>query len=118
MTIEKNDDDARHAATFSLSAFPDFQLDIELPAGFRDVSFVNDSCPSFQNDDLDLLLFVDYADPAKREYPETERFSLIRTENGELPLHSNSHLLDTDDLNKIVEKIEEVRVEKENLPKP
>jgi hypothetical protein len=117
MSITKNDDEARHAATFSLSAFPDFTLDIELPEGFRDVSFANDTCPSFQHDELDLLLFIDYADPSDREHPETERFSLLRTENGELPVEPQAHLIDTDDLALVLQKIEEERAEKENRHK-
>jgi hypothetical protein len=115
--IQHNDDDARHAARFSLTAFPDFTLDIELPEGFRDVSFVNDQCPSFQHDELDLLLFVDYANPAEREYPETERFSLLRTEDGKLPVEHREHIVDTDDLALILQKIDEERATKENRPK-
>jgi hypothetical protein len=117
MTVTNINDEARRTVTFSLSAFPDFTLDIELPEGFRDVSFVNDPCPSFQHDELDLLLFVDYADPADREYPETERFSLLRTEDGKLPTEHQDHVLDTDDLTLILEKIEEERASKENQPK-
>lgn len=58
--------------------FPDFDASTmpEIPAGFDDVSWHNDACPSFLNETAGLILFVDYADPAKREFEDTERFSL------------------------------------------
>lgn len=55
-------------------SFPDFELGIVLPDDFVDISFKQDSCPSFQNKDLGLILFVDYMDCSKREHPLTNRF--------------------------------------------
>ncbi len=62
--------------------FPDFPAaDMpELPAFAIDSSWHNDSCPSFMiaGDAIGahVMLFVDYADKAKREFPDTERFSI------------------------------------------
>lgn len=58
--------------------FPDFDVATlpEIPAGFEDVSWHNDNCPSFYNEADGLILFVDYADASQREFPETKRFSL------------------------------------------
>lgn len=60
--------------------FPDFpEAEMpEVPRGFEDASWRNDSAPTFQNTELLLMLWVDYADPAKREFPECERFGLKR----------------------------------------
>jgi hypothetical protein len=58
--------------------FPDF--DDEPPAAwlaehsFEDVSWHNDVCPSWLCDVF--TLYVDYADPEKRDHPEAARFSL------------------------------------------
>jgi hypothetical protein len=56
--------------------FPDFPASDmpAIPAGWQDVSFRNDACPSFSKGVF--LLYVNYADPAKREFPETPRFSV------------------------------------------
>jgi hypothetical protein len=54
-------------ATNYRTAFPDFVLDIEVPAGFDDTSYRNDSCPSWVNARAGLHLFIDYQDPADRE---------------------------------------------------
>jgi len=56
--------------------FPDFPAaDMpKMPAGFRDDSFRNDTCPSFGSDVLCVSIFVDYADVAMREFSEGSRF--------------------------------------------
>lgn len=64
--------------------FPDFDLFTlpVIPAGWEDISWHNDSCPCLEiSKDEEtgnrIYLFVDFADPAKREVPESEnRFSL------------------------------------------
>lgn len=67
-----------------LTEFPDFDPATmpAIPAGFDDVSWHNDACPSFLNEALGLIIFVDFADADKREFPETERFTLGRWDNG------------------------------------
>jgi hypothetical protein len=49
--------------------FPDFPVNDmpPLPAGFEDSSWHNDACPSMTNNVLRLHIFIDYADPAKRD---------------------------------------------------
>lgn len=80
--------------------FPDFgDLDIELPPDFEDTSWRNDTCPSFRSMSRSLLLYIDYADPAAREYPESTRFTVERV-IGETFAPDNSNvttLLHTDD---------------------
>ena len=59
--------------------FPDFILDVEIPAGFDDRSWHNDVCPRFEKNLPDgqyLIIWVDYADPKDREYSNCHRFAV------------------------------------------
>lgn len=59
--------------------FPDFILDVEIPAGFDDQSWHNDVCPRFEKNLPDgqyLVIWVDYADPEDREYSNCHRFAV------------------------------------------
>lgn len=67
------------------SQFPDYDLTTlpPIPADWKDTSWRNDISPSFDAlgsadpDDSDRLrVWVDYADPARREFPETKRFGV------------------------------------------
>jgi len=49
-----------------------------IPAGFEDVSHPIDACPSHFHPARNLSLYVDFADPAEREFPELPRFHLFR----------------------------------------
>lgn len=64
--------------------FPDFPAaDMPaIPAGFEDSSWHNDLCPCFIDEDAGLIIFVDFADPAKREFPDTHRFYLNAYDQG------------------------------------
>ncbi|WP_315922099.1 hypothetical protein [Mesorhizobium sp. SP-1A] len=95
--------------------FPDFELDVAIPEGFEDVSWGNDGCPSFLHKELDVLLYVDYADTSKREHEDTVRFSLITTEDGMLT-ENREDLLDTDDFAEVLAKIEERKASRNPAP--
>lgn len=86
-------------------AFPDFNLDIDIPEGFVDCSWENEPCPSFQNIDLELILYVDYADTNLREFKDIERFSLVATKNG-MFMENNDQLITTDNWDEILLEIE------------
>jgi hypothetical protein len=86
-------------------AFPDFLLDVEIPEGFVDCSWENEPCPSFQNKELELILYVDYADPDQREFADSERFSLVETANG-MFTENNDQLINTNEWDKILLEIE------------
>ena len=64
--------------------FPDFdaagEADALIAAGFKDTSWHNDTCPSFTRDGL--WIFVDYVDPARREFPEAPRV-VVKTDDVE-----------------------------------
>jgi len=64
--------------------FPDFDPATmpAIPAGFDDVSWCNDSCPSFVDEGAGMILFIDFADPADREVPERPRFSVGEWDGG------------------------------------
>jgi len=57
--------------------FPDFDPATmpAIPAHWRDQSWHNDSCPCF-NTGNGKIVFVEFADPAVREFPETARFTV------------------------------------------
>lgn len=89
------------------TAFPDFVLDVTIPAGFADVSYVNDSCPSWHDETNHLFLFVNYADPELREFPETPRFYLAK-QNLQTDV-SMTDLLLTNDWQEMQAKIDSLR---------
>lgn len=64
--------------------FPDFPTaDMPvIPAGFEDGSWHNDACPCFINERAGLIIWVDYVDPSKREFPDTRRFYLNGYDQG------------------------------------
>lgn len=75
--------------------FPDFGAMPELPAFLIDESWHNDTCPSFRVAGSPfnpaVRLFVDYAEPADREEPESSRFSMYATDmrgNESRPIYS------------------------------
>lgn len=92
-------------------AFPDFgELDVVLPPGFVDCSFRNDSCPAFVDEERGLFLFVDYADPDRREVPDLSRFSLV--EGTRHPIHGlqrtaqDVDVVSTDDWDEVLAVLE------------
>lgn len=56
--------------------FPDYPADDmpAIPEGWEDISWRNDACPNFVNYKLGVALFIDYANPDFREFPEYPRF--------------------------------------------
>ncbi len=67
-----------------LREFPDFPAaDMPaIPAGFGDTSWHNDMCPSFTSDQVGLTIWVDFANPEQREYPEWPRYRVTPQEAG------------------------------------
>jgi len=84
--------------------FPDFgKLDVEIPKGFEDISWHNDVCPSFYNEEYGVRLWVDYKLPQQREMPERYRFALTATdEHGEF----TSGIYETDSYEEILKELE------------
>jgi hypothetical protein len=62
------------------TSFPDYPpADMpSIPFGFDDLSWQNAACPSFGDRRRGLLLFIDYADPARREFEgDIKRFTVV-----------------------------------------
>lgn len=98
------------------AAFPDYDDDLPEIEGFADMSWHNEPCPCLINEQLHLRLMVDYADPALREYEGTRRYGLYRLDgDNQITEISDEPLIDSDDLDEILAKIDEIR---NNLPGP
>ena len=74
--------------------FPDFSLDVEIPKNWTDVSWVKNSCPSWQY--RNHVIFIDYTDPTLRDAgcddPEdNNRFSVYELDE-EGSLHNGAEL--------------------------
>lgn len=88
-------------------AFPNFDLDVTIPDGFIDRAQCG-LCPSFENEDLDLILYVDYSDSKLRAFADSERFTLVPKKYGTIrELHEKT--ISTDNWDQILEEIENLR---------
>jgi len=75
---------AKEFPTFDQSTLP------AIPAGFVDTSWVNDQCPNFLGMGDTLGLFIDFADPADRDFPESSRFTLHDWDGGSVGIIAHS----------------------------
>lgn len=57
--------------------FPDFDATTlpPIPEGWTDSSHRNDVCPSFETADRRWIVWIDYADPARREFSDARRYT-------------------------------------------
>jgi len=64
--------------------FPDFDPTTlpAIPPTWTDTSWHNDACPSFFTE-TGFTVFVDYQKAASREHPETKRFTVLATPDGQ-----------------------------------
>lgn len=72
--------------------FPDFKLDVPIPAGFIDNSWHNNAMPCWVRelpDDQMMVLWIDYADPALRDHPNNARFVLHVTDSSLTDIYEN-----------------------------
>jgi hypothetical protein len=83
--------------TFDAASLP------AIPADFVDTSWHNDACPSFTNEALNLRVWVDFADPADREFDDARRFGLCWNDD-------NYELVLTDDWSEILRAIDARRL--------
>jgi hypothetical protein len=90
-----------------LTEHPDFGHEsLAVPDGFEDCSYRNDDCPSWYNRVLGLKLWIDYAEPSRRE-PGRLRFALQRYAD---ELEFVDEILQSDDYAAVLAAIEEVRL--------
>jgi len=66
--------------------FPDFDPATMplIPAGWQDISWHNDTCPSFEAGKVHV--FIDYADMSRREVQGGGRFLIVRPDDQEVLL--------------------------------
>lgn len=90
--------------------FPDYSVaDLpSIPEGFEDSSWHNDACPSFTNDALALILYVDFAKPEDRETPKMNRFSLHKLDV-EGCMTDADPVVSTEDWNEVLRAVEAAR---------
>jgi hypothetical protein len=60
------------------SEFPDYDDTLIFPAGWEDISWHNDACPSFIKvfGDVTFRIYCDYKDMQKRDCPDWTRFGV------------------------------------------
>lgn len=88
--------------------FPDFDCDLPEIEGFIDTSWHNDVCPSLTDETNRLILWCDYADPAKREDSIGKRYTLVQGEYG-VADDENVTLCESDDIADILAAINAAR---------
>lgn len=84
-----------------LNEFPHFAGESlpAMPLGFEDESWRNDTCPCFRRHLGDgcgsvfLTIFIEHSDPDQREFPDTCRYSLIKSDTG---IGDRVYLVDSD----------------------
>lgn len=101
--------------------FPDFDAATlpELPEGFADTSWANEACPCFTDEATGLVLYVDYAEAEKREFPEAPRFGLngmVYDRANGWQLTNEAPLCVTDSWEEMLAEIEKAKGEGRELP--
>jgi hypothetical protein len=101
-----------------MTDFPGLDYDLKLLPGFVDDTSGNDTCASMRNDALGIKIFMEQADPARRENnADAPRFSVHRHgEDGCIDEHGNQTggspehaLLNTDDWAEVERFVEAYR---------
>jgi hypothetical protein len=85
-------------------AFPDYpeaDFPAELPEGFTDSSWKNDACPSIESNSMLLRIWIDYADTARREHQNGQRYIVLGLEDDD-----GHPLLETDSWQEVLERID------------
>lgn len=85
--------------------FPDFPA-ADLPEevkGWCDLSWRNDSCPAFMAPSARYMVFIDYTDEAKREWPGIPRFVVNHFTDGAV----GGTALATDDWSAVLKLIDD-----------
>lgn len=79
--------------------FPDYNLTTlpPIPADWIDVSHGNDVCPAFTTPDDRWIIWVDYADPAAREFDDCRRYTVRPLDDEGCVTRDDDATLHTDD---------------------
>jgi hypothetical protein len=88
--------------------FPTFPaLDVAIPAGFVDVSWHNDVCPSFLDESRRMKLWIDFPESEMREFPDGKRLTLTRVDEND----EEETIIHTDDYAEVLRAIDAVPVD-------
>jgi hypothetical protein len=89
------------------SEFPDFRSEWipQLPEGFVDTSWHNDACPSFTDDVLGLVVWINYPDADQREWEGSGRYGLTHLDEDGEHAQDLSRDIDSDDWDEIMDGI-------------
>lgn len=84
-------------------------FEFPLPNGFKNDSNRNDICASIYSDSLGLKIFIDQADPSKREEPSYPRFAAYKTnEDGEIEDSINDMVFQSEDFKALLGFVRQV----------
>lgn len=100
--------------------FPQFELDVIIPQGFIDMSYCENSCPCWDNKDLQVMLWVDYEDiemSKVRSSVKEPRFWISGYPDPEVIGMGNwcEVLLETNDYSKVLSFIQQLEREKSSI---
>lgn len=100
--------------------FPDFVLDVEIPALFTDNSWHNDAMPNWIRELADgqmVILWIDYIDPDRREIlPPSGRFIVHLMDNTLTDVHESFITADYDEaLQRLTEYFPCIRLTNDEL---
>ncbi len=87
--------------------FPDFDASTLplIPAGWTDASWANDCCPCFETADKRWVVWIDYADPARREFADARRYTARPLDDEGCIMDDHILAEHTDDWNVILKAI-------------
>ena len=93
-----------------LTEFPDYDADLPDLPNFADDSWHNDACPKLRRylgmlyDPVIVTVWVDYADPERRESMKARRYTIVLTLTDE-----NIDIAESDDLDQIIDTLRALR---------
>lgn len=96
--------------------FPEFDEDLPEIEGFEDQSWHNDACPCLINETLHLILYVDYDDFDKCEFPDARRSGEMKkyhlmelSEDNQVVGGPESQILETDEISEVIAEVDRRR---------
>jgi hypothetical protein len=97
--------------------FPDFNEELPVIEGFEDQSWHNDACPCLINETMHLILYVDYDDFDKCEFPDARKsgdmkkyhLMSLTEDNQVMDPPEAADIMETNDLAEIIAEVDRRR---------
>jgi len=88
--------------------FPEFKMTVDIPKEWQDMSWHNNSCPSFWHKDYEI--FVDYDNVEDREFEYSKQFAIFRLvkDSEGCVTEQPEFIFDSNDFEEIKRKLEEL----------